>query len=50
MDDKHIEAASASTEVGHEDDDELDDLSWAIVKFAAAILLVGIVAGVLWGK
>ena len=42
--------AEAATEVGQDDEEELDDLSWALVKFVGAMIVVGIVVAALWGK
>jgi hypothetical protein len=49
--DEQPDPAESATEVGHKpDEEELDDLSWAIVKLAGALMLVGIAVGLLWGK
>jgi hypothetical protein len=41
--------AEAATEVGQAEE-ELDDLSWAIVKIVGAMIVIGIAVGVMWGK
>ena len=47
--DEQPDPAESATEVGQAEE-ELDDLSWAIVKLAGALMLVGIAVGLLWGK